>query len=54
MSTSYVRRIKLKHQKGKKADLAWNTRRKKKEGYRNHLFHIKFKTFTPLATLMRK
>ena len=52
--TSYVRHIKLKHQKGKKADLARNMRRMKKEGYRSHPLRIKYKTMTPLAALMRK
>ena len=54
MSTSYVRHIKLKHQKEKRADLTWNTRMMKKEGYRSHPFHIKYKTTTPLVALMRK
>ena len=54
MSTSYVRRIKLKHQKGKKANLVWNMRRMKKEGYRSHPLRIKYKTTTPLVALMRK
>ena len=54
LSTSYVRHMKLKHQKGKKADLAWNTRRVKEEGCRSHPFCIKYKTTTPLAALMRK
>ena len=53
-STSYVRRIKLKHQEGKKADLARNTRRMRKEWCRSHPLHIKYKTTTPLAALMRK
>ena len=54
MSTSYVRRIKLKHQELKKAGLTQNTRRMKKEECRSHPFRIKYKITTSLAALMRK
>ena len=53
-SISYVRRMKLKHHKGKKANLAQNMRRMNKEGCKSHFLHIKYKTTTPLAALMRK
>ena len=51
MRTSYVRCIKLKHQKGKKVDLAQNTKRMKKEGYRSHPICIKYKTTCSIARL---
>ena len=54
MSTSYIKDTELNHQKGKKTDLARNTRKMKKEGYRRHSLRIKCKTTTSLATLIRK
>ena len=35
-----MRRMKIKYQKGKKADLARNTRRMKEEGCRSHSLRI--------------